>query len=196
MRPFKRATQERAKRNNLQAGEYFTIAGYRTLGKEPLYPSSGGELKHFLEAATCYLVGGQRDRAVNRCKTGILRAEELHERAMNQPEPELDIHKANRGTWKEVIGIFRQVGDISGSDDAYAQAFDIYESAGDPSSHRAEPPKTPIYTWFRALEMGAIDQSRGVEFQRSKTYTQYGKYMREHIPEYLDTVTKQGEWTP
>jgi hypothetical protein len=86
------------------------------------------------------------ERWRNRCETGILRAEDMSGRALSGPMPERDIHHADRGGWQEAIGLFCLGGNFDGVDEAYDRAFEVYEAAGDPHSHRAETPKTTLYT--------------------------------------------------
>ncbi|WP_436925272.1 hypothetical protein [Halosimplex amylolyticum] len=193
-RPYKKAEEERERGNLVEAGEWYTSAAFKKAASMPLYPSSGGELKHFLEAATCYRIAGRMNRCVNRCRTGILRAEEMADRALSAPTPDRDIHHADRGGWYEAVGMFRLVGNVGGVEDAYDNAFSIYEEAGDPRSHRAEPPKTTLYTWFYTLEHAATGDSTTMEFRKQQTYIEFAEYVREKIPQYLQTLEETGEW--
>lgn len=191
---YERAERERESGNNIEAGEWYTSTAFLQSGKMPLYPSSGGDLKHFLEAATCYRIGGRMDRCRNRCQTGILRATDLSDRAMGGSMPDHDVQHADRGGWQEAIGMFRIVGNLDDVEEAYNRAFEIYEAAGDPESHRTETPKSTLYTWFRKLELAATQDTPGISFRRDRTYTEYANYVREKIPMYLQILEQKGEW--
>ena len=193
---YKKAKQERKDGNSIRAGELYTSVAFSKASNLPFYPNSGGELKQFLEAATCYRIGGQMDRCQNRCEIGILWAKDLRDRALSGSMPEHDIHYADRGGWDEAIGMFRLVGDLDGVDEAYNRAFEIFESAGDPLSHRAEKPKTTLYTWFTSLELAATNETYGMTFRQQRTYTEFANYVREKIPEYLNVLEQRGRWGP
>lgn len=190
-----RAVHEREAGNSLEAGEYYTAAAFQSAGNVPIYPSPGGAVKHFLEAATCYRIAGRMDRCRNRCRMGVLWAEDLSDRALSGTMPERDIHHADRGGWQEAIGMLRLVGDLDGVEEAYERAFEVFEAAGDPASHRAEIPKTTLYTWFTSIEQAATQDVRGMSFRREQSYIEYANYVRERIPEYLEVLEEQGRWS-
>lgn len=179
----------------VSAGDWYTLAAYTDLATGKPGNSSAAELRHFIEAATCYRVGGHKDRCENRCHMGILRAEDLRERYKDGSPPSHSVHHATRGGWDEFIGDLRVVGDLGGVAQAYERALTTYREAGDPEAYRAESPNSVLWAYFDDIERGATGDAGSISHRQTVTFSEFLQYKRKHLPTYIRTLVEQGEWS-
>lgn len=181
-----------------EAGDYYTIAAYEYLGTSP--PTTGLSISHpvyvLLQAAVCYRLDDDFDRAVNRCHQGILISEDVLERVMEAETPENIYDDARRGAIYEYIGDFRVVGELNGVDEAYDNAIHIYQGAGDPETNYSEQEHMRLMDFFDLIAT-TVSDGLDTSWRRSLsglTFTDWAEYKREKLPELLSDLYEYGKW--
>jgi hypothetical protein len=119
--------------------ELFTLAAYEFLG-ECEYPEGrglssasalGDALYGFQSAAVDFLRAGQQDRVENRCRQGILVAEDFRAHA--------DTHTAIDGVLTECIADYLQIASLDNPEETYDEALRYYDSVPESSRWQSEP---------------------------------------------------------
>ncbi|QCJ46439.1 MULTISPECIES: hypothetical protein [Haloprofundus] len=180
------------------AGDWFTAAAYEYLGDSPPgFPATTackGEYM-FLLAGVCYRLAGTRDQCVNRCKQGILVAEDLNARHLPVPEDEYWFERARRGVWYEYIGDFRLVGELAGVEEAYTEAKRIYRLGEDPESGMAEQEHLYLFEFFeRVVQVSAETDDEWREIRHHTPFTKWVDYKLNTLPDALDDLFTRNEW--
>lgn len=180
------------------AGDYYTITAYEYLGESP--PTTGHSICHaeyfFLQAAVCYRLGNNFERGVNRCRQGILIAEDVLDRVMAAEEPENIYEKARRGAIYEYIGDFRAVGELEGADEAYDNAIRVYQDAGDPNTGYSEQEHMWLMEFFDLIA-DTVGDGLDPSWRSSlsdTTFTDWVKYKRNRLPKVLEELLERGKW--
>lgn len=190
-----KAQEYRREGRYVNAGEWYTKSAYTDLAYGLPGKSTGGELRRLLEAAICYRIGGRLDRCRNRCRMGILRAEDLRDRVLSDPPPEYGPHHAERAGWDESIGDFRIVGQLEGIDEAYEAAEEIYREAGDPLVNYVETPHFSLNAVFKSVAEGSgYDQDELKDRYENTTCIEWANFKRDQFPNFVETLVEQGEW--
>lgn len=193
-----RAIRLRTDGELVRAGEYYSLAGFARLsddvpGRYGIRVSGG--VVNLLRAAICYRVGDRMDRCRNRCRMGILVAEDMHDRVFDAEQPENSYDRARRGVWQEYIGDFRCIGDIGDPDAAYENAIDVYEHAGDPDTFYSE--QEHCYTMAVYHEVTkAVDRDSGPidDYLNDMTFTDWVRKKQETYPLLLGELDQYDEW--
>lgn len=193
-----RARELQSNGNSVQAGEYHTLIAHEWLGKS--LPTkfgtkiSGGEVA-LLRAAICYRLGGRLDRCENRCRMGILVAEDMIDRVFEMEPPENAYDRARRGAWYEYIGDFRCIGDFGDPGSAYDRAIEVYEDAGDPGTECSEQEHMYTMAVYNEVARALGRDPEPVETtQNDMTLTDWVEKKRETYPEMLTELDERGEW--
>lgn len=182
----------------IDAGEQFTLTAYQYLGQSsfsPPYGHTAWGLYALLMAGTCYIIGGEESRCKNRCRQGILIAEDIKHRVLAEPVPENIYDHARRGAWDEYIGDFRVLGQLEEADEAYDAAVEIYLDAGDPDTGFSEQEHMRLRQYFTEVA-GATGYNSG-ELNRLRTsisFSAWIAYKREYFPDILDRLSKSEKW--
>lgn len=180
------------------AGDYFTLAAYEYLGECPL--TSGRTISHaeyyLLQSAVCYRIDENWNRCENRCHQGILIAEDVLESVKRADKPENFYDRARRGALYEYIGDFRTVGELGEAREAYDNASQIYQNAGDPNTGYSEQEHMWLMEFFdlvaSAVNDGLDDKWRSL--LSDTTFSEWVEYKRERLPTLLDALDERGEW--
>lgn len=180
-----------------QAGDHFTAAAYSDFAKGPPTATwySGGET-NLERAALCYRIYGQAARSENRCRQGILIAEEMIDRDI-PTEPGSDWDRARRAIWHEYIGDFRTIAQLDGSNTAYSRAKSVYRRNGDPETSYAEEEHPPIFNFYRSV-VGAVDQDPGPfdSLTSTLTFSEWVEMKQGRLGEAIEVLCDRGEWIP
>lgn len=180
------ADDERQARAFKQAGDDYTLAAYTALSKSGLQGTAdiARGLSSLMSAAICYRLDGNRERARNRCRQGILIAEDLRE---YQFETAL-----SQGAMWEHIGDFRTIGDLAEAQDAYEMARDRYSEAGNPMEYACTEEFDATINIFRRV-VEAIDYDTAWEAYQS-TQLERIDAKRAEFAEALEAVLEEGLW--
>lgn len=180
------------------AADHYALAGYAHMAERP--PS--GYCKHIswalhrvLVAGVCDQIADRPNRCRNRCRQGVLIAEDTLDRVRDTSRSNHAYDQARIGAWYEYIGDLRLVGDIDHPHSAYEQATAVYREAGDPSSGFAEQEHMRLHDFFQnvALPRGH-DEEEWNEVEAHASLTEWVEYKREHLPGYLSELYRQNEW--
>lgn len=193
-----RADQYREEGDLATAGDNYTTSGYAHLseGLPTRYCSHvSWALYRLLVAGVCFRMAEEVERCQNRCKQGVLIAEDTGKRVKELDSASNAYDQARRGAWQEFIGDFRLVGDIDGANEAYDLAKDWYEHAGDPSSGLSEQEHMRLHDFFRnvALSRGH-DAEEWEHVETSASLTTWVDYKTKHLPGYLTELYEEDEW--
>lgn len=177
----------------VDAGDHYTVAAYESLarglpGKYGI-KISGGEV-HLLRAAICYRVGDRMDRSRNRCRQGILIAEDMIDRVFDMVPPTNFYDRARRGVWYEYIGDFRCIGDLRDPAAAYEKAIEVYEAADDPDTMYSEQEHSYTMAVYREVAK-AVDRDPGPidDMCNELTLSDWVEQKRETYPSLLMEAT-------
>lgn len=193
----RRARSLREEGHLQEAGDSFTAAAYADLAKGT--PSatwySGGET-NLERAALCYRIEGQIERCENRCRQGILIAEEMLDRVF-ETTPDSEWGRARRGIWHEYIGDFRTLAGLPGSDAAYSRAEAVYRRNGDPETSYAEEEHPLMFNFYRSV-VGAVEQDPGPfdSVASTLTFSEWVGVKRNRLAEAIEVLCDRGEWIP
>lgn len=181
-----------------KAGEYYTAAAYEYFGHDTFEPP-GQRVSHgeymFLRAGICYLLHGKPDRCENRCRQGILVAEDMVDRALAKPTPDNFYDQARRGAWYEYVGDFRVLAHIEGADEAYDLALEIYNDAGDPETGFSEQEHMWLMAFFQSVaEAVGYDREEWNTVRTDYKLSEWLEYKRTRLPNLIDKLAKSGEW--
>lgn len=193
-----KAEEKRTSGEYVVAGDYYSQAAFERAGVGTfVHGSSGSELHRFLDACTCYRVGGADEWCTNRARMGEVLAEELAARAIARPEEPHAFDQAMRSVWYEFVGDFRMIGGLGRSDWAYDQANETYLGAGDPLTSAAEGPIRALMGFFYSVATAAgADMDEVYESTRELPFSEIAEYKRERLPEHLETVVESGSYLP
>lgn len=179
------------------AGDLYTRTAYAYVASGPYDPGgwTSKGLYCLLLAATAYKVAGRDQLCENRCRQGILIAEDVSERALAGSTPSNIYDDAKRGVWQEYIGDFRLVAGLDGADEAYDRATNVYVEAGDPETSYAEQETGWIMAYFREVARPTgMDVETLSEVQMRYPMSEWVAFKRDHLPEALETLVKRGSW--
>lgn len=193
-----RAIRARKGGELVRAGEHYSLAGFARLsedipGRYGIRVSAG--VVNLLRAAICYRVGNRPNRCQNRCEIGILVAEDVHQRVFDEERPENAYDRARRGVWQEYIGDFRHIGRINDPDEAYQNAIDVYEDAGDPDTFYSEQEHCYTMAVYREVarsvgrDCGPVDS-----VSNDLTLGTWVQKKRETYVSMLTELEERGEW--
>lgn len=178
-----------------EAGDNFTAAAYGDFAKGTPTVTwySGGET-NLERAALCYRICEQMERCENRCRQGILIAEEMVDRVFDM-DPGSEWGRARRAIWHEFIGDFRTIAGLDGSDAAYSRAASEYRRNGDPETSYAEEEHPPIFNFYRSV-VGAVEQDPGPfdTVTSTLTFSQWVELKRSRLGEAIEILCDRGEW--
>lgn len=191
-----KAEEKRAAGDYLTAGDYYSRAAFERTGRGAfLHFSTGFELRRFLEACTCYRVGGADQWCENRARMGALLAKELGERVFSNPEPEHAFDRAQRGVWYEYVGDFRTVGQFDDSEAAYERTKETYRDAGDPRTGAAEQPQGAIMAYFYTVaDAAGADMDEVYETTKHQPFSEWVEYKQKRLPGLLETLVENGSY--
>ena len=183
-----------------KAGERFTAAAYEWWGVQPrdgfgTYIANGNY--DLLNAAICYMVAGKEDRGENRCKQGVLVADDMHQWVHENTDPSYEYDRARRGAWKEFVGDFRTIsGDEEAAAEAYDEAQSIYEIASGIDLEMVDREQRWLIQFYEDLIRGAGGNVEDWYDQKAKlTLSQWIDHKRIHLPRYYDWLLEKGKWT-
>jgi len=187
------------------AGEYYSLAGYayvvstwdtirtRDIG----YLKKGQLLEGFVwqeYAATCYAVSGS-SRKQNRAEQGIVGLEDVRETLIQHP--------AWIGLSWELEGDLRQIGGLSGADDAYATALEQFREVEDTCndseilSWTTEPGFNETGLFITELTEGvgaAVELAELRNDDGHPSLTKRLEYKRDQLSRLVDRLTQRGVW--
>lgn len=197
----KRGNMARKDAKFVEAGDFYTVAGYEWFGEGELKIPGGWTsmgLLEFLQAATCYRLGDRLERCQNRCQQGILVAEDMAERALATDEPSNHYGKARRGAWFEYVGDFQLLGRLNSPGNAYEKAKEIYRDAGDPDLAIIEQEHMRL-TWYfkRVAKPTGLDLDEFYRMQHHAnegSLTQWVDYKQDHLPELIESLLSMDNW--
>lgn len=194
------ADEYRTQGQFVDAGEYYTAAAYEYFGDGPPgFPAihaCHGEYMLLL-ASTCYRFGGRDERCVNRCRQGILVAEDMLERQLPPPAEENNYDTARRGSWYEYIGDFRTLANLDGAGDAYESAKAIYRMAENPPTAYSEQEHIWLMEFFETItQTTAKDDATWANIRSSfdTPLTDWVDYKAERLPGALDALLDRDQW--
>lgn len=180
----------------VEAGECYTSVAYHYFSQWPPVrgkKTSQGEY-FLLLAATCYRLGGQMDRAMNRCQQGILIAEELLDRTKELGGSSA-YDRSRYAAWHEYIADFRLVGELDGTSESYEQAKRAYLDEGDPPFAHREQEHIWLAEFFELVLLGTShDTEEWRVFRREATFSEWVEYKQDQLPDALDALVSQSSW--
>lgn len=181
----------------LAAGDHFTVAAYDDLARTTPHATwYACGVVNFQRAALCYRVADRMDRCENRCRQGILVAEDMAERVF-AANPDTDWERARRAIWYEFVGDFRTIASLENADSAYDRAREVYRENGDPSTAYAEEEHGPSFTFFRSV-VGAVGEDPGPldRPEANCTFSALVERKRTELPEAIEELARRREWHP
>lgn len=182
-----------------EAGDYYTVAGYEYLGGDiPGFPATDVSHAEFLLllASVCYRLAGLTGRCRNRCKQGILIAEDMNSRHLPVPEDEYWYERARRGVWYEFIGDFRMVGELGGSQDAYEKAKQIYRQGKNPETGSAERENMELIYFYKQVASPEESVKDWDEIELRFSFTEWVDFKADSLQAELEELDKVKEWPP
>lgn len=197
------AARESRKSDDLvSAGNYYTAAAHEYAGTvtEHIFPEPDktyAAVSNLCYAATCYRIAGDDFRLQNRCDQGIHLAEDYIEYIQRQDFEERSFGDLRRGAWPEFIGDLRTVALREMADEAYDEAIEIYQSAGEWEFVMAEQEHSSLAGYFRSLRRGLgqeIPPTAPEQEAFDISFAEWVEYKREHLPELLERLDEQGTW--
>lgn len=179
-------------RNYVSAGDYYTFASYASLGKSEFSagPYIGAGVSYLLKAALCYHLDEQPERSINRCRQGILIAQDLR----NVWSDEIHI-----GLTHEYEGDFQVIGDIAGSEDSYSHARNCYKKCTDTTqaiSWLGEAEfENPIVTVLQFAESAdyPVDDETATAIRVSDLMERID-FKLKHFPSIIQAVLEDGHF--
>lgn len=183
------------------AGDAYTRATHEFAGDcERSFPepdSTHLALGSLLDAATCYRVASDEFRVQNRCELGaVIVADHQNyvERHDVDPGSFADLR---RGVWSEFLGDLRTIAGVAEAGEAYEQAIEIYEAAGDFELVYAEQEHTRLAAFFRSIRRGAGEQVADDDPEQlgpGTTFSEWVEYKRTKLPALLQQLEESGRW--
>ena len=200
-RDHESAADDRRRRGDFaEAGDQFSAAAYAYLGLADSLPTTGLGITNtefsFLPASVCYRLDARPDRATNRCKQGILIAEDVLERTLTVERPENSYDQARQGAPYEFIGDLRLLGQLDGVESAYDEAIRVYETAGDPNTGYSEQEHMRLMSFLDLVGSG-VGQPLDDEWRTGMagaTLTDWVEHKRAQLPVVLDQLLEKGSW--
>lgn len=182
----------------IEAGEYYTLSAYGRFGLS--VPNTYGTkvslgMAALLRGAVCYRVGGRLDRCQNRCRQGILVAEDMIERVFDMEPPDYPYDRARRGAWHEYVGDFRCIGDVGDPDAAYERAIEVYLEAGDSDTICSEQEHWYTMAVYREVA-NAVDADPGPidDHRNDMTLSDWVERKQTTYPALLTELTSVGKF--
>jgi len=175
----------------VEAGESYTAAAFHYFADWP--PECRGKnISHgeyyLLFAATCYRRGGQTDRAKNRCRQGIIFAEELLDRTKDVGGS-TSYDRARYAAWYEYIGDFQLIGSLEDKVNAYERAKQIYIDEGDPPlAHREQEHMWLIDFFSQMIEETDDDLGEWRNILQEYTFSEWVDYKQENLSSIFDSI--------
>lgn len=193
--PAQVALQHRRRQEFVKAGDFYTNAGHRGYVKSlPDSPFFGAGLVNLQRAALCYALAGRTDCRTNRCRQGVLIAEDMVDRVFDT-DPDYWVDRARRGIWYEHIGDFRVIGEFGSPDEAYDRAIDVYRAGGNPDTFYAEQEQYPVMEHFIDVASAVGGDSEPIDTSRNDlTFVDWVERKREEYPTLVDQLIEYGEW--
>ena len=134
-----------------------------------------------LVSSLCYKLGDMPDRSRNRCRQGILIAEDAKNHEVR--------HEPEKGILQEFVGDFRVLGELPNADEAYERATEIYESCGNPIGWNGEPLFASNMRFLRDMTKasGREPDYDSQEWQEilNTTFTARIEYKRENLEQMI-----------
>jgi len=163
------------------AGNYYTLCAHSRLSNQFKDGNRSDTvdligLSHLLEAGICYLLGNSEERTKNRCRQGVLIAEDLRDYGHG--------YEAEKGLMWEYIGDYRLFGDFDDYEEAYEKAKTIYEDYDRQQSINWNS-ENEFYDNKRALIR--MVKSAGIPFDREDY--KWTKILYEDLTERVDYKT-------
>ncbi|WP_410766472.1 hypothetical protein [Haloferax sp. DFSO60] len=176
------------------AGDTFVKASFEEAGDWFGSNSWAMELRILFKACLCYRLAKQSRQCEFAAWLGIDLAEEYAERAEAPPTPSHPPDRAQRGAWHEFVGDFRLIAGLDGVTDAYEQAKDRYEQAGNPTAHYAEGPIMSSQATFSTVVLVADVDYNYIRESTQGQLTDWVEYKQEYIGQFIDQIIASGEW--
>jgi len=184
----------------IDAGDYYSSAGYAYMGElPPKILTNGSDLRNFMYAALCYRIGGEMRRCKTRCRMAILRAEETKRLVLKREKIELNRDLARLGKWSECIGDLRVVGELGREEEAYQEAEKKYREDNDPRVDEGfEKPHNQVENYLYDIAYAAgYDMEKYNERYGAweQTYSSWLDFKREHLPKFVDEIANKKEFS-
>lgn len=185
-----RADEARAQEDFQHAGKLYTLAAYEHLGATE-HPSGqglssatalGDAIYCLQSAAVDFTKAGLRDRAKNRCRQGILVAEDFREYVSE--------YAAIDGVLTESIADFQVIAATGDPASTYDDAISEYQSAGEPERWQSEPvfQSTLHFVVELASYVGdPVSETAQIELMRS--FDRRVAFKRERLPPLIRAIT-------
>lgn len=182
-----------------KSGEFYSVAAYEYLGDGP--PSiPGTKYSHGLFAlllgSTCFRLAGQLARCENRCRQGLLVAEDMLHMYGEEREVSNDYEYARKGAWHEFIGDFRTLGGLTDAEIAYDTAEQIYRAANNPPTAHREQEHMWLMRYLELVAGETLDSTKYRRIIRQTTLLDWLAYKRQELPTVLEAVFERGTWIP
>lgn len=185
------ADELRSEREFAEAGDKYTLAAYGILKESGLKSGYNPEFSEglylLLNSALAYRLDGNLERCRNRCRVGILIAEDAKEFIFEK-------HSAEKGLYNEYVGDFRLVGDTGDYDEAYGEAREFYEDVQNPLAWQAEWTFEINFVFLQSLADSVGQEIEDYEKVHTESLIARIEYKREHFPGIVDEVLEQGYW--
>lgn len=173
------------------AANEYTLAAHAALAEGRLENrlDTATGIHHLLMACIAYRLAGAEVQVQNRCKQGILLAEDL-------PNWSFD-HPVQVGLAYELVGDFRTIGEFDDANEAYERALDGYgqtDGLEDEMGWLAEPEFDVTFGFFDRLRDAAghdIDEETHTAI-RARSLAKRIEYKKRHFATIVDTVVTEG----
>lgn len=195
------ARQARKAGKPVVAADYFTVAAYGYLSKEPFWSDPFAVYRAeraFADGIICYRLGGQDDRSQNRATQGRLIGQDVLGRLSDHFEGPL--YHLHRGTLLEYVGDLRIVAGESEDPDEYDQARTHYEAAAN-TTDSGEPFTVIDCEEQNDLSIGLFNQLIGVtdtsvepvpQTDAERTLSEWVDYKEHHLPGLMALLLDRG----
>lgn len=194
--------EHRSSRRFSEAGDQYTFAAYAGLARSEFADVTklSSAVYWLLCSGLCYRLSGNLDRARNRCRQGILIAEDLRSNAFRD-DALRDLRneeEALAGLSYEYVGDFRLLGDIEGHSDSYERAEKYYDRVENHLAWNSEleftEPMLFVANLIEYLEY-PVDPDR-IDAALNTSLHARLEIKRSVFPDVIERVCEAGHWDP
>lgn len=196
---IKSAKEYQKNGNYAEAANRYTSAGYEYLGENGLVHSATAAygLKSLLVAAACLRFQGKQDKYQTLCWQGVYISKALAEEALSRPPASHPHDQAERVVYTEFEGDFRIVGKLSGSEETYNHARELYQGAGNPNCVSCEQILGAVAYLPKILYRGTSLETTQLEdvLKPETTLTEWIDFKQQRLSFALERLEEEAEWT-
>lgn len=182
-----------------QAADLYTEAAFEYTGRDGLEHSiaMADGLRYLVLSAACLRLADMDSQSKHRCAIGARISEAVSERAMELPKEGNSYDQSVRGVWFEFEADFKTVGNLPGIEDALSRAEEFYLESGDPETSSFEQYHMIASAFTKMAYRGTQTETDELDEVLSypSTLTDWIDFKRRRMPELLDKLDHQKEWT-